>query len=77
MAIKEVAMKRWVYTLYEVNGEYVLSVAFCNGPVDYSRAFKISSDNLDEVYLTELSSKITNNYEEYKELEVPLPELDL
>ena len=70
-------MKRWVYTLYDVNGQYVLSVAFCNGPVDYSRAFRIDSGNLSEEYLTELSSKISSDYEKYKELEVPLPELDL
>lgn len=77
MAIKQVAMKRWVYTLYDVGGQYVLSVAFCNGPVDYSRAFRIDSENISEEFLTELSSKITSDYSKYKEFEVPLPELDL
>jgi hypothetical protein len=76
VAIKQVAMKRWVYTLYDVDGQYVLSVAFCNGPVDYSRAFKVDSENLSEEFLTALSSKITSDYDKYKELEVPLPELE-
>ena len=77
MIIKEISIKPWVYTLYKCNEDYVLSVAFCNGSVDYSRAFKIKSTDLTEEYLTKLAEAITSNYENYKEIEVKLPELSI
>lgn len=65
--------KNWVYRVCEAEPGFVISVPFDSGAVDFSLAFKIDLDSLDDEYLTEKSKDITENYEFYKNYEVPHP----
>ena len=75
MITKEICSKPWVYTLYEVGGELILSVAFCNSYVDFSRTFKISNSDISDKALTKLAANIVENYELFKKFEVPHPSI--
>ncbi|WP_435237820.1 hypothetical protein ACR30L_09800 [Psychromonas sp. PT13] len=75
MTTKKICSKRWVYTLYNVDGEYILSVVFCNSYVDFSRAFKISSSDISDKALMKLTADIIENHELYKKFEVPHPSI--
>ena len=68
-----VAKKNWVYRVYETELGFVISVPFGSGSVDYSRAFKIDLESLDEDYLTQKAKDIVENYESYKVFEVTHP----
>lgn len=67
---KIILQKRWVYTLYQTDENYVLSVAFCNGPVDFSRKFRIDIKDVNDEIISVLARDIVDNYEKYKDIEV-------
>jgi hypothetical protein len=65
--VKEICHKNWDFTLFEVNGEWVLSVVFF-GLVDYHRSFEIKSDSFDinDIdSLSQLAEKIRNQPNDY------------
>lgn len=74
MSIKEIKNKPWVYRLFSTENGYILSVVFCNGYVDFSRAFKVEINSLNDDYLAEKAKEISENYEKYRSQEVDLPE---
>ena len=71
--MKIIAKKNWVYRVYEAESGFIISVPFGSGAVDFSRAFKINLDSLEDEYLTDTAKDITENYESYKNQEVTHP----
>jgi hypothetical protein len=71
-SIKIKAKNNWDFTLYQVNQEEILSVVFFNSMFDFSRSFKLNEieRNFDFEKLKELSEKIRNNYDLFKDREV-------
>jgi hypothetical protein len=67
---KIVLQKRWVYTLYQTDENYLLSVAFCNGSVDFSRKFQIDIKEINDEIISALAKDIVDNYQKYKGIEV-------
>lgn len=59
--------------MYEAESGFIISVPFGSGAVDFSRAFKIHLDGLEDEYLTDKAKDITENYESYKKYEVAHP----
>ena len=57
-----VAKKNWVYCVYDSGDAYIISIPFGHSFVDFSRAFKVSLDSLDDEYLTKKAEEIKNNY---------------
>jgi hypothetical protein len=73
MKVLEKVMKNnWDFILYRTDEGYVLNVVFYSSSMDFSRSFKLSSEesNLDFEGLKQLSEQIRNNYELYKDREV-------
>ncbi len=71
--MKVVAKKNWVYRVYEDGDSYIISVPFGHSYIDFSRAFKVGLESLDDDYLSKKSQNIVDNYELYKEFEVAHP----
>lgn len=69
--IKEICSRNWDFTLYNVDGEIVLTVVFF-GQIDVNRSFKIANDisKIEESELNELAEHIRTNYEDYKNVEI-------
>lgn len=70
--MKELYINPWDFTLYDVNGDKIISVVFHNSFVDISRSFRLigSEVELDFEGLKKLSEHIRNNYKLYKEREI-------
>ena len=68
-----IVKKNWVYRVYKSDNSYIISVPFGSSFVDYSRAFELNLESLDEEYLSDLAKDIHDNYEKYKEKEVSHP----
>lgn len=69
-----VAKKNWVYRVYELNeNQHVISIPFGSGAVDFSRAFKVTLESLDDEYLTRLCEDIKSDYSGYQRFEVDHP----
>ena len=65
-----VAKKNWTYSVYDSGDGYIISIPFGHSFVDFSRAFKLDLDSMEEDYLTKKAEEIKNNYESYKQYEV-------
>ncbi|DAC18869.1 MAG TPA: hypothetical protein D7I06_01020 [Candidatus Poseidoniales archaeon] len=72
-----VAKKNWAYCVYDSGDGYIISIPFGHSFVDFSKAFKLNLDSMDEEYLTKKAEDIKNNYENYKQFEVPDPYREL
>ena len=65
--------RNWDFILYDVDGKKIFSVVFFGSLIDYSRNFKLESEIiLNHEELISLAEKIRNNYNDYKDFEVPL-----
>ena len=73
MKIQEkIAKNNWDFILFKTDEGYILNVVFHSSASDFSRSFKLNSDeeNLDLEGLKHLSEKIRTNYETYKDREI-------
>lgn len=70
--MKELYSNNWDFTLYDVDGEKIISVVFHNSFVDTSKSFRLKKDEEKFSFeeLKKLSEHIRNNYELYKDREV-------
>ena len=70
--LEKVAKNNWDFILFRTDEGYVLNVVFHSSATDYSRSFKLIQEEacLDFEGLKELSEKIRNNYESFKEREI-------
>lgn len=71
-AIREVCESEWDFILYETDQGFVLNVEYANGIVDFSRSFRVSEEEANQGIesLKQLSERIRNNYESYKDREI-------
>ena len=62
----------WDFILYQTDEGYVINVEYSNSAVDFSRSFKLSEAeaNLSFEELKQLSGKIREDYESYKNREI-------
>jgi len=69
--VKELYIRKWDFTLYQVDDKIVISVVIF-GLVDYHRSFYLLPNEVTNDYesLKELSEKIRNTPDAYKEREV-------
>ncbi len=68
--MEEISSKAWDYILYKKE-DFILTVIFFGG-IDYPRSFRISKEE-SEQNLEELSKKIRNNYDDFKDREIQPP----
>ncbi|OZG73564.1 hypothetical protein BTA51_11210 [Hahella sp. CCB-MM4] len=68
-----IARNNWTYCVYRAGDEYIMSIPFGHSFVDFSRAFKVELDNLDDEYLSNKAEEIKKNYDYFKKFEVPDP----
>ena len=69
--VKEIYTRNWDFTLYQVDGRFVISVVFF-GLVDFYRSFNLLEENVPTVLedLKNLSEQIRNNYDDFKPTEL-------
>lgn len=65
--LTEIANRNWDYTLYKAES-FIFTVIFF-GKIDFPRSFTISEEE-SKGNLEELSKKIRENYEDFKEREI-------
>ncbi len=70
--MKELYSNPWDFTLYEINGEKIISIVFYNSFVDTSKSFVLENEEKSFGFeeLKKLSENIRNNYDLYKSREV-------
>lgn len=69
MALKKIRQKAWMYTLYESDGSYILSVV-CGGVAMYELNIPLSPDEAskavsDEAFVETLAKNIASNPHQY------------
>ncbi|GAB0155001.1 hypothetical protein CHRYSEOSP005_02610 [Chryseobacterium sp. Alg-005] len=71
--IKKLAQHNWDFTLYQIDDKKIIEVVFHNSFVDISKSFILNEEEQDYDFeqLKELSEKIRNNYDSFKEREIP------
>lgn len=70
---KEIAKRNWDFVLYEDHGQTIIEVAFFDKPIDYTRKFHLMKEEFtnDISKLSKLSEKIRNDYDAFKNREIP------
>ena len=73
-ALEKVMKSNWDFILYRTDQGFVLNVTTCNSFVDVTRSYKITDEEskLDFEGVKQLAEQIRNNYDSYKDREVPL-----
>jgi hypothetical protein len=76
--IKKIYKKNWDYSLYDLDGEKIITIMFFASFIDYPRSFYLINEelNLDYDDLSTLAEKIRFHYEDYKEREIVPPIVD-
>ncbi len=76
--MKKTHKKNWDYSLYESDGEKIITIMFFASFIDYPRSFYLNKEelNLDYDELSILAEKIRFHYEDYKEREIVPPIVD-
>lgn len=70
--LNELARNNWDFILYETDEGFIMNVVFHVSAVDFSRSFRISEEEAkqDIEQLKQLSERIRNNYELFKDREI-------
>lgn len=70
--LNELAKNNWDFILYKTDEGFIMNVVFYSSAVDFSRSFRVSGKeaNQDIEGLKQLSERIRNNYELFKEREI-------
>lgn len=70
--LEKIAKNNWDFILYKTDGGFVMNVVFHSSAVDYSRSFKLSSEEASQDIedLKQLSEQIRKNYESFKDREI-------
>lgn len=70
--LNELARNNWDFILYETDEGFIMNVVFHASAVDFSRSFRISEKEAkqDIEQLKQLSERIRNNYESFKDREI-------
>lgn len=74
---EKIAQSPWDFTLYKVDGKYIISVAFSEQITDYSICYRLLDNELDQVnnieYLSNLSKRIREDRMAFSDRETPNP----
>lgn len=75
--VNKIVQSPWDFTLYKVDDQYILGVAFCEQVTDYSIYYKLIDDEIknagDISYLSDLAKNIRMNRETFSNREVSNP----
>lgn len=70
--LESVAKHNWDFIFYKTDQGFVINVGFYASAFDYTRSFKLSNEegSLDFEGLKQLSQRIRDDYEHFKDREV-------